>query len=215
MSDTIKHVCLDCCVMNHILKNQLFSYFERMVKAPRTQKISRKATIASKTVSIFFSGTLHLHRLCSSHFRLIWHLKTVGHVASETDIKNCCFDILVLNDVHNLCHQHSGLPCKGTAWFEDDFEPRIPLMEFLEHRDEQFDVIVIACHEVTSAEVYPFKLGKPLGELVLNMDKCALEHIRPALAMAMAMKSLDVGRKCRGQFVGRDTESCPGRARVI
>ena len=51
--------------------------------------------------------------------------------------------------------------------------------------------------------------------MTLDMHQCALKHIRPALAMAVAMESVDSLRQRCGQFVVGHAKPCSGSARVI
>ena len=60
---------------------------------------------------------------------------------------------------------------------------------------------------MSATEVEPLQLREPAGELLLDMHQRTLQHVGTALAMAMAMEALDVGRQLFGQLVGRHAET--------
>ena len=101
--------------------------------------------------------------------RHIRHLQTIGHVAGETGIDDGSLDAVILHNVHNLRHEWTRLPGKGAAWFKDDFQMRIAYMKILQGLDEQFHIVVLACHQMPTSKVNPFDLRKPLRELLYDM----------------------------------------------
>ena len=88
-------------------------------------------------------------------------------------------------------------------------------MEILHHLDQQFGVVFLVGHQMASAEVDPFQLREPCRELVFDMCQGVLELFGSALAMAMAMEALDVGRQLLRQLISGDTEARARCTRVI
>ena len=60
---------------------------------------------------------------------VVRHFETVGHVAGEADVQDGRLDAVVLYDVHHMAHQGSCLPSEGAAGFQDDFEPRVAVVQ--------------------------------------------------------------------------------------
>ena len=85
------------------------------VEALTPVDILRRGGVTVKTVGI---GT---NTFCETHLWLIRHFQAVGHVASETDVENCCAYAMILNNVDHLTHQRSGLPQECTARLQYQF----------------------------------------------------------------------------------------------
>ena len=108
---------------------------------------------------------------------LVGHLQTIGHVTGEAGIDDCGLDASILHDVHHLSHEWSGLPRKGTAWFQDDSQMWIAGMEVLQGFDKQFHIVILTCHQMPTTEINPLELRKPFRELLFNMLQCTCKHI--------------------------------------
>ena len=136
-------------------------------------------------------------------------------MAGKTDVEDSRTDAFVLHDIHDMRYQRSRLPGEGTAGFQNHLQPGIAATEILHHGDEQFHIIVLACHQMAAAEVDPFQLREPSGKFLLDTNERPLEHIRPTLAVAMAMEAFDIVGQLLRQLVGRHAESCAWRTGVI
>ena len=68
---------------------------------------------------------------------------------------------------------------------------------------------------MSAAEVNPFYLLEPSGELLLDMSECAYEHVRTVLAMAMAVETIYLLGQLLRQLVCAHSEACARRARVV
>ena len=88
-------------------------------------------------------------------------------------------------------------------------------MEFLHHTDKQFYIVIFARNQMSSTEINPFQLRKPMRKLFFYMLKRALEHVCPTLTVAMAMKASDITRQRLGQFIRSNTKTCTWCARII
>ncbi len=211
MVDAVEHTGLDGGVVAHVLEDYLIANVEWVRESPRLHPVARKTRVATKTIHIVGVGecgwVLALKCLGTTNGRPVRHLKTVGHVAGEADIEDGGLDALVLDYVNNLADEWTCLPSEGRAWFEDDLEVWVAGVELVDGPDEQFHIVVLACHEVATTEVYPLELWKPSAELVLDVGKGAGEHIASALAVAVDMEALDVGREGVGQLVGEDAKA--------
>ena len=148
-------------------------------------------------------ANLVLHVLGATHLGIIGHLQTVGHVAGEADVEDGGADALVLYDVDHAADQRSCLPGKGAAWFEDNLQVGIALMETLHETHQSLDVVVLARHQMSTAEVNPLYLWEPLRELLLYMLQRTLKDVGAALTVAMAMEAANVDGQLRRQLVGR------------
>ena len=153
--------------------------------------------------------------LCPSHFREIRHFQTVGHVAGKADIEDSGADALVLYDVHYATDQWTCLPGKGTTGFEDDFQPRIALVETLHEAHQSLNVVVLSRHQVTTTEVYPLQLWEPLRKLLFDMLQRTLKDIRATLTMTMTMEALDIAGQLLRQLVGRNAKAGTWCTRIV
>ena len=109
---------------------------------------------------------------------------------------------MVFHHIDTLCHERSGLPGKGAPGFEYYLEPGITSLEIPECTDKAWNIVVLPCHEVTSAEVDPLQLREPSCELLLYVCQCALKDITSTLAMAVYMEAVYVIGQSVGQSVG-------------
>ena len=139
--------------------------------------------------------------LGTADIRIIRHFQTVGHVAREADVKDSRADTFIFYDIHHAGYQRTRLPRKGAAWLEDDLQMRIAFVEALNDAYQPFDVVIGSRHQVTTTEVDPLYLWEPARELLFNMLKGTLEHVRATLAMTMAMEPTDVTGQRVGQFI--------------
>ena len=112
--------------------------------------------------------------LPSPYFRHIGHLQAVGHVAGEAHIEDGSTDALVFHDVHHVAHQRTCLPGKGATRFEDNLQPGVALVQSLKYADEQFYVVVLARHQVSSTKVKPFQLWEPFSKVFLDVHQRTL-----------------------------------------
>ena len=80
-------------------------------------------------------------------------------------------------------------------------------MQSFEDINQKMGIIVAAGHEVASTQIEPLELGEPTTELALDMRKRTLQNIGTALAMAMAVESLDMSRQLLRKLVGRHSEA--------
>ena len=167
--NTIKHVCLDRCIMNHILKNNLLTDHQWIFKAPRPHKISRQATITTQSIGIFFRCLLQIDQFCPTHLWMIWHFKTIGHVACEADIKDGSLDSSIIHNIHNMGHKRSSLPGKGASWFKYHFQMGITLVETFHYTFQQLYIVTFASHQMASSEIDPFYLREPRREFFFYM----------------------------------------------
>lgn len=151
------------------------------------------------------------------HFRIIRHFEAVGHVAGEADVEDGGADAVVLHDVDYAGHEGACLPGEGTAGFEYHAQVWPSGVEVAQGLDEQLHVVVLAGHEVASAEVDPFQTGKPGGELINYMYERARESLGGALAMAVDVESFDFLREVvgRGEVAGEDSEAGAWGAGVV
>ena len=67
---------------------------------------------------------------------------------------------------------------------------RIAASEVLKRGDEVVNVLGGSVHQMSPTKVYPFELGKPWRELLLNVFEGAGKDIAARLAMAMNVKTL-------------------------
>ena len=74
--------------------------------------------------------------LSTANIGKVGHFHTIGHMASETDIKNSRTDAFVLYYVNDLCHKRSGLPGKGTSGLKDHLQVWPAVMERLHNADK-------------------------------------------------------------------------------
>ena len=136
-------------------------------------------------------------------------------MTGETDIEDSRTYAFILNDIDDMRHQRSRLPGKGAAWFQNNLQPGVALVEALHQTDEPFYVVVLTRHQMSAAEIDPFELGEPFGELLLDMGQRPLKHICPTLAMTMTMKTADILRQRLRQFVGRYPKTGAWSTRII
>ena len=136
-------------------------------------------------------------------------------MASEAHVKDGGAYAAVLNNVYHLRHQRSCLPSEGAAGLQHHLKPRVAAAEPLQQVDETLHVIVGAGHEVTATKVYPLQLWEPLRKLFLYMCECALKHIRPALAMAMAVEAVEILGQLLRQLIGGDAKACAGCTGIV
>lgn len=127
VSDAIKHIRLDGCIVKHVFKNDFIAHLQRFRETPITHEIAGQTTVTTKTVGV--GGIGHIGDFRSCHSGVIWHFETVGHVASETDIEDSGSDTFVFHDIHDMCIQVARLPSEGASWFQDDVQPRVSAME--------------------------------------------------------------------------------------
>ena len=153
--------------------------------------------------------------LRSSHIREIGHFQAIRHVASKTDVENGRTYALVLDNINDMTYQRSCLPCEGAARFQNDVQPGIALMQSAEDTDEQFNVVVTPCHEVTATQVEPFQLWEPTREMLFDVYQRALQHVGTALAVAMTVESFDVRGQYFRQLVGSDTKASSWCTRIV
>lgn len=90
-------------------------------------------------------------------------------------------------------------------------------MEVTECADEEFHIIALAGHEMSSAEVNPLELREPGRELIYNMYERARESVGAALTMTMDMKTFDgfgefAGRR---EVLGQDAEAGTWGAGIV
>ena len=218
MRDTVKRVGLNGGVVNHIFEDNLFAYLQLMVERPIAHPVARETAVAAKTVGVscwLLAVGCWLHMLCATHLGEIGHLQTVGHVAGEADVEDGGADALVLYDVDHAADQRSGLPGKGAAWFEDNLQVGIALMETLHETHQSLDVVVLARHQMSTAEVNPLYLWEPLAELLLNMLQGALKDVGAALTVTMAMEATDVAGQLLWQLVGSNAKAGAWGTRVV
>ena len=64
-------------------------------------------------------------------------------------------------------------------------------MEVTQGLYKELNVIVFACHEVSTSEVNPFEAREPGGELINNMYERAREGLGRTLAVTMDVEALD------------------------
>ena len=148
---------------------------------------------------------------------MIGHLQAVGHVAGEADVKDGGSDSMVLDDVYDTGHERAGLPGKGAARFENHAEVRPAGVKVTQCLDEELNVVVLAGHEMTSAEVDPLEPGEPWGEFFYNMFECACECFCAALAVAVDVEAFDIGGEGfgSGEVCSEDSEAGTWRAGVV
>ena len=77
------------------------------------------------------------------------------------------------------------------------------------------NIVVTARHQMASAQVQPLQLREPTGKLRLNMHKGTLQDVGSALAVAVAVKALDVVGQLQGELVGRDAKPGAGGTGVV
>ena len=153
--------------------------------------------------------------LGTTDVRIIWHFQTVGHVTGEAHVENSRADALVLDDIHYAANKRPRLPSKGTAGFEHHLKVRPALMEMLHGGNKQIYVVVLAGNKMPSTEVYPLYLGEPWRKLLFDMRQGTAEHICSTLAVAVAMKSADVGRQPLGQLIDSNSKACAWSTGVV
>ena len=114
---------------------------------------------------------------CATHFWVVWHFQTVGHVTSEADIENSSTNTLILYNIYYTTYQWTRLPSKGTTWFEDNLQMRIALMEILHETNQSLYVVVLTGDQMTTTKVNPLQLWEPLRELLFDMLQRTLKNI--------------------------------------
>ena len=226
MGDTVKRVGLNGGVVNHIFEDNFFAHLQLMVERPIAHPVARETAVAAEAVKpppcplqmeggLLRRANLVLHVLGATHLGIIGHLQTVGHVAGEADVEDGGADALVLYDVNHAADQRTGLPGKGAAWFEDNLQVGIALMETLHETHQSLDVVVLARHQMATAEVNPLYLREPLRKLLLNMLQRALKDVGAALTMTMAMEATNVAGQLLWQLVGSDAKAGAWGTRVV
>ena len=168
MLDSIEHIGLDCRVMVHIHQCQFVARFERLPETPVADVISAQTGIAPETVDVF--GLLHrgLIRQCLLYLRLIWHLKTVGHMACERCIDDGGLDSGILHDVEHRCLQITRLPRERAPGLNDDLQPRMTLLQPLYDLHEMVEIISFASDEMPTPHIEPFHLIEIWAELLFE-----------------------------------------------
>ena len=169
MRDAIEGVSLDRGVVQHVLEHDVIAHLQGASEAPRTQVVATQATVATQAIDVLVGAGYALQRLGSTHGGPIGHLQTVGHVAGKRDIEDGGTDAVIGHDVHDARNQRPCLPPERRTGFEDDAEPRIPLVQAFEQGYEVFDVIVTTGHQMATAQVEPLDLLEPSAKLSLQM----------------------------------------------
>ena len=173
MVDAVEHIGLHRGVVYHVLKDDSFAYLQLVVEAPISHVVSTEARISSQTIGI---GAL------SAHFRtpdgwLVGHFQAIGHVAREADVQDGGAYAAVLHNVHHFGCKHPGLPGEGRARLKDDAQVGITPVQALQQADEVFYILILAGHQMAAAQVQPFQLGEPSGELGYQMRQSMLQGI--------------------------------------
>ena len=199
MMDAVEGGGLDGGVVNHVLEDDFVANGEGLGELPIAHEVAREAGVAAEAIAMDSGQWTMDNVFCATHLRIIGHFEAVGHVAGEADVEDGGFDAVVLHDINYGGHEGACLPGEGTAGFEDHAEVWPAGVEVLQGADEELDVITLARHEMSTAEVDPLELGEPGGELINNMYERAREGIGTTLAMAVDMETLDGS----GEVVGR------------
>jgi len=76
-------------------------------------------------------------------------------------------------------------------------------------------VIIGTCHQVTSTQIQPFQLRKPATEFFLDMLERAFQLVGIRLTMTMTVETFNTFGQLLRKQVGRYTETCTRRTRVI
>ena len=171
-----------------------------MVKLPIAHKVTTKTGIASEPIDVWGilcwveTFGIGANAFGKTHLWLIRHLQTIGHVACEADVENCCADTVVFNNVDHLTYQRPGLPQESTAWLQNQFQVRIAFVEAIQYVDQQLCVVVFTGHQMSASEVNPFQFREPFAKLLFDMSECALKGIGSAFTMAVAMETIYIFR---------------------
>ena len=92
---SVKHICLDHGIMNHIFEHNPFSDLQFMIEAPPSHIVTTQTGVSSQTIN----ELTFVPHFRTTNSRLIRHFQTVGHVTSETDVQNGCLDAAAFNDI--------------------------------------------------------------------------------------------------------------------
>jgi len=126
------------------------------------------------------------------HFGMIGHFEAVGHVTGEADVEDGCLDSVVFHDVNNAGYEGTGLPGKSAAGFQYHLKVRPSGVEVTQGLNQEFNIVVLAGHQMAAAKVYPLELREPWRELIYNMYERARESLGAALAVAVDMETFDI-----------------------
>ena len=211
MVNTVEHRGLDGGVVNHVFEEDALTYLQGLVEAPRAHVVATEAGVTTQAVDVWAAIT----HASIANDGLIGHLQTVGHVAGEAHVEDGSADTAVFNDIDHLGAEYTSLPSERRAGLQDDTQVGIAGMEPLQEDNEMVDVIVLAGHEVATAQVEPLQLGKPTGKTGFEVNQGALQLVRGGLAVAMTMKALDALRELVGQLVGHHAKASTWGAGVI
>lgn len=211
MWDAVEHGSLDNGVVNHVFENNAFAHSEFMVETPATYKVTAEARVTTHAVGIrSFAGLF-----CSTYSGLVGHLETVGHVTGKRSIEDGCANAMIFDYIDNGSNQCTGAPSECATGLHDKMEMRMSSTEVLKDCNKVLCIILLSCHEMTTAHVEPLDLREPFAESLFDDGKGAFEVEGSRFAKGVEVKSLDTLREVVGEVVGNDTKSRSGSTRVV
>jgi len=78
-----------------------------------------------------------------------------------------------------------------------------------------FGIIILTSHQVSTTQIQPFNLWKPMGKFSFKMFQCTFQLIRRRFTVTMTMKAFNSLRQCIGQQIGCYPKTCTGCTWVI
>ena len=121
----------------------------------------------------------------------------------------------VVNNVCDVGDELAGLPANGFAWFHDDLQVWVAIVEIVQQAHEVFPVVVLAGYVVSASKVDPLHAVKVLAKVLFESGKYAFQCVDVLLAQRMEVQTLNAVQQFGFELVFGDAQAAELAAGVV